>query len=182
MTALGFRLFKTSIGHCALAWSDAGLVGVQLPEADAARTRLRMQRRFPDTPETDAAPAPVLDAIARITALLEGEQDDLCSVLLDMRGVGDFQQRVYALVRGIAPGQTLSYGEVAARLGEPGAARAVGRAMGDNPFAPVVPCHRVLGVRSGTGGFSAAGGLRTKLRMLEIERARIGSQPDLFDP
>lgn len=178
---LGFRLFETAIGHCGVAWSDVGLAGVQLPEADELATRLRMQRRFPGVLEVQEAPEHVLRAIERITGLLHGEPDDLRSIELDMRGLGTFQQRVYDLVRGIPPGQTRTYGEIAAALGEPGAARAVGRAMGDNPFAPVVPCHRVLGTRSGTGGFSAAGGLRTKLRMLGIEHARIGSHPDLFD-
>jgi methylated-DNA-[protein]-cysteine S-methyltransferase len=74
----------------------------------------------------------------------------------------------------------LTYGEVAQRLGEPGAARAVGQALGANPFAPVVPCHRVLGAQTGTGGFSAHGGLLTKLKMLEIEGTRFGG-PGLFD-
>lgn len=178
--ALGFCLFDTAIGPCGLAWGDAGIVGVQLPEADESATRRRMRRRFPGVPE--AAPGPAAaGAATRIAALLRGEPDDLCTVELDMRGIGEFQQRVYALVRAIPPGETLTYGEVAARLGVPGAARAVGKAMGDNPFAPVVPCHRVLAAQGGAGGFSAEGGVRTKLRMLSIEGARFGAQPGLFD-
>jgi len=81
----------------------------------------------------------------------------------------------------VAPGATLSYGEVAARLGEPGAARAVGQALGRNPFAPVVPCHRVLAADGRSGSFSAQGRVATKLRMLQIERARIGGEPGLFE-
>jgi methylated-DNA-[protein]-cysteine S-methyltransferase len=99
-----------------------------------------------------------------------------------MTGVPPFHQRVYAVARAIAPGHTLTYGEVAAALGEPGAARAVGQALGHNPFAPVVPCHRVLAAGARSGGFSATGGVDTKLRMLLAEGARFGREPGLFDP
>jgi methylated-DNA-[protein]-cysteine S-methyltransferase len=98
-----------------------------------------------------------------------------------MRDVPEFNQRVYAAARAIPPGRTLTYGEVAQQIGEPGAARAVGQALGHNPFAPVVPCHRILAAGNGGGGFSAEGGVATKLRMLQIEHARMGPQPSLFD-
>jgi methylated-DNA-[protein]-cysteine S-methyltransferase len=81
---------------------------------------------------------------------------------------------VYALTRKIPPGETLSYGQIAARLGSPGAARAVGQAMRRNPFAIVVPCHRVLASGGKLGGFSANGGVWTKRRMLAIEEAARG--------
>jgi methylated-DNA-[protein]-cysteine S-methyltransferase len=123
-------------------------------------------------------------AVARIQALLQGAPDDLLDVELDMTNIPEFQQRVYAVTRAIPPGRTLSYGEVgevAARIGEPGAARAVGQALGRNPFAPVVPCHRVLAAGTGAGGFSARGGVATKLRLLQIEQAQLGAEPGLFD-
>ena len=87
-----------------------------------------------------------------------------------MEQVPPFHRRVYETARSIAPGQTLSYGDLAARLGQPGAARAVGQALGKNPFALVVPCHRVLAADGRMGGFSANGGVTTKLRLLSIER------------
>lgn len=180
MTATGFSLFDTAIGCCGIAWSERGLAGVQLPEAREALTRARMRRLFPGVAETAPPPA-VREAAARIAALLRGERDDLRDIALDMSGVSPFEVRVYELVRGIAPGETLTYGEVADRLGEPGAARAVGRALGRNPFAPVVPCHRVLAAGGKSGGFSAEGGVATKLRMLQIEGARFGATPGLFD-
>jgi methylated-DNA-[protein]-cysteine S-methyltransferase len=186
MAALAFSLFDTALGHCAVAWSDLGLVGVLLPEAGIGQTRARMQRDFPGVPEA-APPAEVRAASERITALLRGERDslgkcdDLRSIALDMRAVPPFHRRVYELTRAILPGQTLSYGVLAARLGVPGAARAVGQALGDNPFAPVVPCHRVLAAGGRAGGFSAGGGVTTKLRMLETEGARFGDSPGLFD-
>ncbi len=85
------------------------------------------------------------------------------------------------MARAIPPGRTLTYGQIAAQLGEPGAARAVGQALGHNPFAPVVPCHRILAAGNRSGGFSAHGSTDTKLRMLEAEGARFGSQPGLFE-
>lgn len=181
--AQGFCLFETALGACGIAWNAKGLAGVQLPEADAPATRRRMARDFAgagEVRETDA-PTQVQAAIGRIRGLLEGEPDSLLDLALDMSGVAEFNQRVYRVTRAIPPGRTLTYGEVALRIGEPGAARAVGQALGRNPFAPVVPCHRVLGARSGAGGFSAAGGVATKLRMLQIEKARLGSEPGLFD-
>jgi methylated-DNA-[protein]-cysteine S-methyltransferase len=90
------------------------------------------------------------------------------------------QVRIYAIVRAIPCGSTSSYGQVAEQLGDRQLARAVGQAMARNPFAPVVPCHRVLGADGRPGGFSARGGLHTKLRLLTIERARLSSEPDLF--
>jgi methylated-DNA-[protein]-cysteine S-methyltransferase len=175
-----FTLFDTAIGNCAIAWGEAGIRGVQLPESDAAQTRERMRTRFPDAQEAAAPPAEVQAAIAGVVAMLRGQAHDFSTLVLDMRGVPEFHQRVYAVARTIAAGQTLTYGEVAARLGEPGAARAVGQALGRNPFAPVVPCHRVLAAGDQPGGFSASGGVRTKLRLLLIEGAMRGT-PGLFD-
>jgi methylated-DNA-[protein]-cysteine S-methyltransferase len=179
--ASGFCVFDTAIGSCGIAWDDRGqIVGTQLPQKDEDGTRACMRRRFPGVPETDPLPE-VQDVMRRIRALLEGHREALLDVPLDMTGVPAFHQRVYEITRAIPPGRTLTYGEVAARLGEPGAARAVGRALGHNPFAPVVPCHRVLAAATGPGGFSAEGGVATKLRMLQIEKAQLGSEPGLFD-
>ncbi|MDP2032208.1 MAG: methylated-DNA--[protein]-cysteine S-methyltransferase [Polaromonas sp.] len=174
-----FALFDTAVGACGIAWGEAGICGLQLPEADAAQTRARMQQRFAGACE--ALPDQAVQAAVRhISAMLRGEPNEVDGLALDMRGVPDFHQRVYAVARAIPPGQTLTYGEVAARLGEPGAARAVGQALGRNPFAPVVPCHRVLAAGDKPGGFSASGGIRTKLRLLIIEGAMRGT-PGLFD-
>lgn len=179
--ASGFRIFATAIGSCGIAWSENGqIIGVQLPQRDEDATRACMRRRFPGVPETSAPPA-VESVVLRIRALLQGERDPMLDVPLDMADVPAFNQRVYEITRAIPPGRTLTYGEVAARLGEPGAARAVGQALGNNPFAPVVPCHRVLAAGTGPGGFSADGGVATKLRMLQIEKAQLGSEPGLFD-
>jgi methylated-DNA-[protein]-cysteine S-methyltransferase len=108
--------------------------------------------------------------------LLAGGPGDLSNAELDMEGVPPFHRRVYEIARGIRPGMTLSYGEVAARLGAPGAARAVGQALGQNPFPILVPCHRVLAAGGKIGGFSAHGGTATKQHMLAIEGASVGRE------
>ncbi len=182
METLGYALFPTPLGRCGIAWSAQGLTAVQLPEVDEAATLACLARRFPHSGET-APPAGVQAAIAAITALLKGcpmEPVTLGDLVLDMDAIPPFHQRVYAVARQIPPGQTITYGELARQLGEPGAARAVGQALGANPYAPVVPCHRVLAAGRGPGGFSAHGGTQTKLRLLEIEGARFGP-PGLFD-
>ena len=179
----GFALFATPIGHCGMAWQGGALlVGVQLPEDDGEPATLaRMQRRFPRLAEAPMPPA-VAAWAARIAATLEGVHDDLLDVPLATEGVPPFHARVYALARRIPPGKTMTYGEMATALGEPGAARAVGQALGHNPFAPVVPCHRILAAHGKTGGFSAGGGAATKMRMLEIEGAFAHDTLALFAP
>ena len=98
-----------------------------------------------------------------------------------MDGIAPFRRAIYAVLRGIPAGATLSYGEIAARLGDGSAARDVGEAMGKNPFPIIVPCHRVVAAGGRLGGFSAAGGVTTKLRLLNIEGAHVGEVPTLFD-
>ena len=176
----GFTLFETPIGTCALAWGGRGLVGASLPAANAEATRARMLRHFRGVGER-MPPADVERVIERVRALLRGGTDDLADVALDMAGVPVFHQRVYEAARRIGPGTTLTYGEVALELGEPHAAREVGQALGANPFPIIVPCHRVLAAGSRAGGFSAPGGTRTKLKLLEIEGAVLGGTPGLFD-
>jgi methylated-DNA-[protein]-cysteine S-methyltransferase len=176
MSERGFCLFDTPIGRCGIAWGARGVTGVQLPEGPEPRTRARMQRRFPGSPE-GAPPPEVARAIEGISALLRGQPCDLQSVALDMDGLPPFHQRVYRMARAIGPGKTVSYGEVATRLGAPGSARAVGQALGRNPFAVIVPCHRVLAARGRVGGFSANGGVDTKLRMLALEAAAGSAGP-----
>jgi methylated-DNA-[protein]-cysteine S-methyltransferase len=169
MTAHGATLFDTPLGRCGIAWGVRGLVGVQLPEAAGAE-RARLLQRFPDAQEM-APPVAVQQAIRAIVSLLSGEAPDLDSIALDMGAVADFDRRVYEVTRRIRRGTTRAYGEIAAELGDPGAARAVGQALGRNPFPLIVPCHRVLAAAGRPGGFSAHGGVVTKLKLLAIEGA-----------
>lgn len=180
MNAQGFTLFDTAIGKCAIAWGPRGIAAVQLPQGDAHKAYAHIHNRCPDAVE---APPPdyVQKAIDEITALFRGEKRDLLNIDLDMAGVPEFHQRVYDIARKILPGETLTYGDVAERLGEKNAARAVGTALGKNPFPIIVPCHRVLGAGGKTGGFSARGGVETKLKMLSIEGAKVKGEPTLFE-
>jgi O-6-methylguanine DNA methyltransferase len=179
MTAHGFALFDTAIGKCGIAWGERGIVGVQLPEGGEPETRARMLHRFPAAGET-APPPEVKHALDSIVALLHGKANDLSTIALDMDDVSPFHRRVYEEARAIPPGKTLSYGDIAVRLGARGAARAVGQSLGQNPFPIVVPCHRVLAAGAKVGGFSAHGGTATKLRMLAIEGALVNGAPAPF--
>jgi methylated-DNA-[protein]-cysteine S-methyltransferase len=180
MNNVRHAVFATAIGPCAIAWGAQGIVGSWLPDADEAALRRRIQRRLPESIE-GPAPQDIQVVIDRLQALMEGERVDLSGSPLDMTGQPDFHRRAYAIALAIPPGETRSYGEIAQQLGEPGAARAVGQAMGSNPFPPIVPCHRVLAAGGRSGGFSSPGGVDMKRRLLGIERARIGSEPGLFD-
>jgi methylated-DNA-[protein]-cysteine S-methyltransferase len=179
MTAQGFTFFDTAIGRCAIVWSERGVVGVLLPERNEHAARARISKRYPQAAEAPP-PAAVASAIAGIIALIAGERRDLADIALDMADLPEFNRRVYDIARTIAPGTTLTYGAIAARLGEPDA-RAVGEAMGRNPIPVIVPCHRVVAANRKTGGFSAPGGVATKLRLLAIEGARLDDAPTLFD-
>ena len=177
MTGSNFALFDTAVGECGITWNERGIIGVQLPDRP---TRTRMVRRYPDAVET-APPEHISHVIGEIVALLRGEKRDLSDATLDMSDVPEFRRRVYAIARAIPPGATLSYGDIATRLGDRALARDVGEAMGRNPFPIIVPCHRVLAAGGKLGGFSAYGGIATKVRMLEIEGAQVGETPTLFD-
>jgi methylated-DNA-[protein]-cysteine S-methyltransferase len=168
MSGGGFTLFDTAIGPSGIAWSDFGVTGVQLPESSPAETRRRLTARHPEVSE--ATPPPdIAQAIAAIVGLLAGEPADLRTIALDLETVTDFNRRVYAVARTIPRGSTLTYGDIAQRLGDLSLSRAVGQALGHNPFPLIVPCHRVLARGGALAGFSAHGGTTTKQRLLEIE-------------
>jgi methylated-DNA-[protein]-cysteine S-methyltransferase len=178
----GFALFDTTIGACAIAWNVRGIAACQLPAVDVAATRRRIQRLLPGVHEA-TPPADVQAVCDRVAALLRGERIDFSDVPLDDAALPELHRRVYQIALGIAPGTTLTYGDVARQLGDVSLARAVGQALGRNPFAPIVPCHRVMASGGQAGGFSAPGGLKTKLQLLQIEGAPLGhgGMPGLFD-
>jgi methylated-DNA-[protein]-cysteine S-methyltransferase len=170
---MNFILFETAIGCCGIVWSERGIAGVQLPERSEAATRNRLLRRFPAARDA-TPPADVRRAIDDIVALLGGKRRDLNHVTIDIDRVPEFHRRVYELARAIPAGATLSYGELAERLGDRNLAREVAEALSQNPCPIVVPCHRILAAGGKPGGFSGPGGVATKLRLLTIE----GAQPE----
>ncbi len=162
-------LFPTPIGVCGLSFRGGKITGLQLPEATLAATREALCARSPQSTEAPPPPA-VRRVIAQVGALLEGRAVDLSNVAVELQGAPPFHVRVYRRLMQVPPGRTITYGELAAELGSPGAARAVGQAMRRNPVPIIIPCHRVTS-RSGLGGFTAHGGTTTKERLLALERA-----------
>lgn len=177
----GFLLFDTAIGRCGIAWSDRGLTAVALPGPSDAQLRGWLLKRTPGAVEDGVLPPFAVRARDGIVALLAGADDDLADVPLDTEGLAPFHARVYAAARQVRPGETTTYGALADALGaDRGAARAVGQALGANPWPIVVPCHRITAAGGRTGGFSAPGGVTTKLRILDVERAHAKGDPTLF--
>ena len=180
MTDQHFALFDTKIGLCAIAWGPRGINGTQLPMGGEQKIRTRIGQRHTDATEAEPT-AEVREAIDRIVKLLAGEPDDLTDIELDLDGVPEFNRGVYEIARAIPPGKTITYGDIAKQLGGVQLSRDVGQALGRNPCPIVVPCHRVLAAGNKPGGFSANGGVVTKLKMLEIEGALVNHTPSLFD-
>lgn len=174
-----YTLFETALGWAGLAWGDDGLAAVRIPTTDRARAEGAVLRRFPDAAAAEPPPA-VAKVIAGIRDLLDGGRPNFAEAPLDLARVPDFHARVYEIARAIPPGETLTYGEIAERLGDKRLARDVGQALGANPWPIVVPCHRVTAAGGKLGGFSAPGGAATKLKLLAIEGAKAAAQGDLF--
>jgi methylated-DNA-[protein]-cysteine S-methyltransferase len=175
----GYALFDTAIGRCALVWRGGLVVGAALPDASDDRARESLARRFPGVAEADPPPFAAA-AIGQIVSLLAGGKTDLGDINVDPEGSA-FERNVWQAARRIPCGEVRSYGDIARAIGAPGAAQAVGLALGRNPVPIVVPCHRVLAADGRTGGFSAPGGVATKFRILEIEGARRPGEPELFE-
>jgi methylated-DNA-[protein]-cysteine S-methyltransferase len=168
-----YCLIATAIGPVGLAWSGQGLVRLQLPYADAATTIERLIGRLPESVE--GHPPEWLEAtVVRLQRYFAGVKVDFSDARLDFEGVSEGMQHLYRELLTIGWGETITYGELAERLGKPGGAQSVGQAMARNPIPVIVPCHRVLAAGNKTGGFSAPGGTSTKLRLLELEGVRPG--------
>src|ERR1043165_9247151 len=164
------HLFDTAIGECGVAWNARGLAGVQLPEKDRGQTELRLAVKCHSTNAADVPPW-VQGVVSDIQRYLAGQPVDFSGVTVDLDGIDDYRQKLYAALRGVSFGRTVTYGELAKQLGATGweGARDVGEAMGRNPMPIVIPCHRVLAAGNKAGGFSAYGGIRTKKKLLALE-------------
>lgn len=154
-------ILSTAIGKMSVGWTDRGVCHVGLPGEP---------RRPPGEP--GRPPPPVRRAIDLMRSWASGARVDFSRVPLDLQ-CSAFAKKLYDAARRIPPGQTVTYGALARRIGKPRAARAVGTTLGRNPVPVIVPCHRIVAA-SGLGGFSATGGLRLKRRLLALE-ARAGT-------
>jgi methylated-DNA-[protein]-cysteine S-methyltransferase len=174
-----FAIFETPLGWAAVAWTEAGLAKVHLPTAAAAKARAALHSRLPEALEAEP-PSAIAAVIADIGELFAGGKPSFAGAPLDLSRTPAFHAQVYAVARAIPPGETMTYGEIAERLGDKSLAREVGQALGRNPWPIVVPCHRVTAAGGKLGGFSAPGGAATKLKLLAIEGAKAAAQGDLF--
>lgn len=172
-----YHLFETAAGFVALGWNDLGIASLRLPDASASEAARALLRRFPEAQRT--APSPAVQAVVEdVIRYFAGERIDFAATPVDMGAQEPFFTQVYALVRGLGWGETMTYGAVAKALGAgPESARAVGQAMARNPVPLIVPCHRVTGADGRIGGFSAPGGSMSKARMLELEGVVVGADP-----
>ena len=176
-----YHIFETAGGYCGIAWNDIGITRFQLPAQSADATERNVLRRVPGADPG----APTLAISAVITAVrryFDGEVIDFSDVALDLDSQDEFFRQIYHALRRVGWGHTTTYGSLAKELGAgPQAARDVGQAMAQNPVPLIIPCHRVLAAGGKPGGFSANGGVTTKLKMLAIEGAVVNHTPNLFD-
>jgi methylated-DNA-[protein]-cysteine S-methyltransferase len=173
-TARQYHIFETAMGFCAIAWSDAGVARFQLPtKTTEAAERLMRRRAFGAEP--GAPPEDIAAVVAAAKRYFDGEETDFSQVQVDLRGEEAFFTQIYDALRRVGWGRTTTYGVLAKEVGAGReAARDVGEAMARNPAPLIIPCHRVLAAGGKIGGFSAPGGSRTKMRMLELEGVRVG--------
>ncbi len=168
-----YCFFDTEIGPCGLLWNESFIERVQLPEKSAAEAKRRLIDKAKPCREMDLDQCPiwVKDSAERLQRFLLGTQADLSAIPIDLGQSPPFFQKVFQATRAIPSGQTRTYGELARQVGSPNAARAVGQAMGRNPWPLVIPCHRVMAAGGKMGGYSAFGGIQTKQQILAIEIA-----------
>ncbi|MBM3528134.1 MAG: methylated-DNA--[protein]-cysteine S-methyltransferase [Alphaproteobacteria bacterium] len=169
-------LFDTAFGPCGVAWSARGLVALQLPERDRTETERRLAAKASSNGAGDPPPA-IAASIAQVRDYLSGTRADFSPAPVDLAGIDAFRGKVYAALRGVDFGHTVTYGELARQAGVSDweGARDVGDAMARNPLPVVIPCHRVLAANGKLGGFSAHGGTATKLKLLALEGVHFDS-------
>ncbi len=175
-------VIDTAMGGCGMVWGPSGVEAFALPAGDRAGTLDRLLEVCPAAVEVAEAdlPADAARVVEAVRALLATGTGDLGWVPVVLPAEDGLAHRALTHIRTIPAGRTETYGEVAAAIGQPGAAQAVGRAMGANPVPVIVPCHRVVGADGRLVGFSADGGLDTKRRLLEVEGAAVVAQRTLF--
>ncbi len=177
MDEAGVHLFNTAFGVAGLAWRGELIVAVSFPEGAESAAAARLKKHAPGAVEK--TPPPAIGKICdEIAGLFKGAPSDFTGVGLDEESYPAFDREVWRLTRAIPAGKLKTYGELAKALGDVAFSRRVGQALGRNPFPLIVPCHRVVGAGGAMTGFSAAGGVDAKRRLLKIEGALA---PDLFD-
>ena len=171
-----YHVFETKLGYAAIAWNDAGVARFNLPGPKETAAN-----RFGSATPADPPPhiAAIVDQAKRYFA---GERIAFDAIGLDLSHVDPFRRAIYEALRKVGFGDTVTYGDLAKRVGanQPQAAQDVGVAMARNPVPLIIPCHRVLAAGGKLGGFSAPGRTETKQKMLALEGVFIGNQPRLL--
>lgn len=177
------------IGHLAVAAAKRRVAGVTMAHATAPQAANRLARmlglslsagqRRDASSAADADERLAFDVLERLMRFLEGEAVTLKDIPLALDHLSAFQRKVVAACRAIPYGETRTYGDLAAKAGSQGAARAVGTVMAGNRMPLIVPCHRVVAAGGKIGGFSAPSGLSLKRRLLALEAA-FADDPPLF--
>ena len=162
-----YTIFKTKWGYFGLTATDNGLLRTCLPLTKRGKVESQLLCCFPSA-RYDEHLFKVIQR--RITAYFDGVRIDFMDVPIVLDGLGLFARRVLTVCRGVKFGQTVSYGQLAKIAGKPRAARAVGTVLAQNPLPLIIPCHRVIRTDGSLGGFSAAGGIRTKAKLIEFEK------------
>jgi methylated-DNA-[protein]-cysteine S-methyltransferase len=157
----------TPLGNVWVAASDTGLWALDYRVPRSALLELVHRRGNVNVAENPAITLPILQEIVEYLA---GERQHFTTPI-DWTGMTPFQVGVRKTVMAVPYGRTTTYGEVAASLGKPAAARAVGRVNATNPISFVIPCHRLVGADGGLRGYGGAGGVETKRWLLDLERA-----------
>jgi len=166
--ATRYTIFKTKWGYFGLAGTEYGLLRTHLPLTEREKIKSQLLENL-CAARYDKALFKVLRE--QITAYFDGAYvnfDKDIPIITD--GLSFFAGRVLDVCRDIRFGQTVSYGRLAEMVGKDGAARAVGGALAKNPLPLIIPCHRVVCANGKIGGFSAAGGITLKKRLLRLER------------
>ncbi len=177
--AAAYHLFETAIGRCAIVWRDGRILRVFLPAPDDERMRAGVARAYPGATDADP-PAAVASVIGKIVTLCGGKAQRFDDAPLDRSLIEPFAARVFAALEKVGFGETTTYGAIAEALGDKAQSRAVGAALGANPFPIIIPCHRVTAAGGAMGGFSAPGGAATKRKLLEVEGAFAAERLPLF--
>lgn len=167
-------VFSSRLGWVATAWRGTRLAALTFGHRTPQQAGQALGLAFPADLATACAAAADDALTQRLQDYANGHPDDFLDVPVALDDHTEFQRRVLQRCRRIRFGHTLTYGALAAAVGRPGAARAVGQVMARNPIPLVIPCHRVVGSHGTLGGFSAPDGVRMKQRLLALERGCAG--------
>ena len=163
---LSISLFPTALGWIGLAGSQQGVSALVFGHDGPLEAREALSRLVGEEVELEDWSISLRN---RLEAFADGIADDFADVKLNLPKLTPFQSRVIGQVRQVGFGETITYGELATRSGNPGAARAVGTVMSHNRIPLMIPCHRVIGRSGRLCGFSAPDGISMKQRLLQLE-------------